>query len=437
MLSRFKQHEFATILGRELSASRPITDPQHLLGRHKKLREVDRAFSAAGRHVFIFGDRGVGKTSLALSAAVLHHPSSSEPISVSCDSRSTFRSLIGDVVEEYLSQGSNDALIDYIKIKLSILEVGKKFQPPPLDEVPIESVNDAARLLSLIAEKSGGNFVVIFDEFEHLADEQSKAMFAGLTKKLSDSDSKIKIIFSGIGSSVEDLLGKHLSIGRCIAPIELDPLTPDALWEIVNNACKSVSISIDNETTTRIALLSDGFPYFVHLVCEYMLWAAFDSDDEEHQIKLPHFEIGISSAIEHSFVFLKNAYDRAVKKYRDDYEEVLWALADRATLSRQTKDIYEKSYIPIMSIRNNLLSDGDTRPTLTIAQFRARLNNLKTERHGEIIRGTGAGWYEFNEKMIRGYVRLRAREKGVELGSDHHYERLGPRPTITHPSSAR
>jgi len=50
--------------------------------------------------------------------------------------------------------------------------------------------------------------------------------------------------------------------------------------------------------------------------------------------------------------------------------------------------------------------------------FSDRLNKLKTARHGGIIVPKGAGWYEFKENIVRGYVRLRAESEGVHLGAE-------------------
>ena len=60
--------------------SRAITSPQHLFGRKKQLDQIDRAFSTEGKQVFVFGERGVGKTSLAKTAAFLHQSSDNVPV---------------------------------------------------------------------------------------------------------------------------------------------------------------------------------------------------------------------------------------------------------------------------------------------------------------------------------------------------------------------
>jgi hypothetical protein len=44
---------------------------------------------------------------------------------------------------------------------------------------------------------------------------------------------------------------------------------------------------------------------------------------------------------------------------------------------------------------------------------------LKQPSHGCILTATRQGWYEFTEKMIRGYVRLKAEQANIILEVDH------------------
>lgn len=50
------------VLHEHLTPSAHITTPERLFGRGKSLTQIDRALNSPGRHVFIHGDRGVGKT---------------------------------------------------------------------------------------------------------------------------------------------------------------------------------------------------------------------------------------------------------------------------------------------------------------------------------------------------------------------------------------
>jgi hypothetical protein len=92
---------------------------------------------------------------------------------------------------------------------------------------------------------------------------------------------------------------------------------------------------------------------------------------------------------------------------------VLWAVVDNADLRRQVKDIYE-SYQWLME---NHRPDSEV---LDQKKFYSRMNSLRHERHGRILRTTGAGWYEFRENRLRGYVRLVAERNKVQLEPEHH-----------------
>lgn len=143
-----------------------------------------------------------------------------------------------------------------------------------------------------------------------------------------------------------------------------------------------------------------------------MFWAMLDDPAVLSAVKVAHFDEGVRNAVREATPALKLAYDKATQKYSADYEEVLWAVAAKPTLRRQLSDIYDNSYLPMMLGRN--------KPTLDKLKFNQRLLQLRGDAHGNILIGRGAGWYEFRENVLRGYVRLRAEQQGVDLGVDHH-----------------
>ncbi|MGA8689080.1 MAG: ATP-binding protein [Methyloceanibacter sp.] len=98
------EDEFREILRVYITPAEPISNPALLRGREAKLKEIDRQFNNKGAHIFIHGDRGVGKTSLALSAAVVKHPASSEPPYICCDHQASFFDLIRDLANQLLKK---------------------------------------------------------------------------------------------------------------------------------------------------------------------------------------------------------------------------------------------------------------------------------------------------------------------------------------------
>jgi len=196
-------------------------------------------------HVFIYGDRGVGKTSLAQSAAVLHQSADAHPITVACDQEAGFFKLVQDIVAKCMPQ-------------LQIVESRKKTQGFSLKfpgisydtgksienkSVPLPtSINEAVSFLAFVRQFHSREPVVIIDEFDQLKEDRDKKYFADLIKQISDQHLGVRLIFCGIGTSLEDLIGAHLSTDRYITPVELERLTHDARWEIVENAARELSL---------------------------------------------------------------------------------------------------------------------------------------------------------------------------------------------------
>lgn len=414
-IKNMDESTFRTILKENLTPSRAISSPQHLRGREKTLQQIDRAFNSPGKHIFIFGDRGVGKTSMAQTAAAIQQSSDANPLQVGCGGQG-FLATVRDAVKQSIPAG--DAVFQKKvehKLKAGLAGFGYDMTRTLTSGVipPLETVNDAVQALRFVAEFHSREPVIIFDEFDQIPNDVERRVCAELIKQVSDQHVNVRFIFCGIGTSLEELIGVHLSTGRYFSPVELERLTHDARWEIVTSAAKAVGVTIAHPQCVRIGQISDGFPSYVHLMTEQILWSMFDAPEPTRHCTQGHFEQGVRQAVRETETALKIIYDKATQKYSDDYQEVLWAVADHHLLRRQTTDIYLKSYLRIMTERHQ-------RRTLTKQQFSDRLNKLKTPRHGEIIVGKGAGWYEFRENIVRGYVRLRAENEGIRLGVEGH-----------------
>lgn len=341
-IADFDENTLIKLQNRLLSPSDPIRSVEFLLGREGALRDFNRYLSIRGRHVFIYGDRGVGKTSLANTAAIAFHPSDSKPVLVPGAEGETFETIMSTIVKRVYSKNGKLGKTEIQgKVGLPLISVAMK-QTIDRGEAPaIGSLNDATEALAYVSSCYSGIPVVVIDEFDRCESDIDKKKFAELIKQFSDQEINVKLIFCGIGESMHSLLGAHYSTGRAITPIELPRLDHESLIKIVTNAVEGFSLSIDHETSSRIAILSDGFPYFAHLVTEKMIWAAFDDERQITKILVEHFGSGVDTVVKSAMALLRETYELATKKYSDSYEEVLWALVDKPTLTRQSSTIYE------------------------------------------------------------------------------------------------
>jgi Cdc6-like AAA superfamily ATPase len=278
-------------------------------------------------------------------------------------------------------------------------------------------VNDALAIVSYVAQLNQKVPVIIVDEFDVIRDEETRRTFASFIKHISDQEVPIKFIVCGIGDSLDEMIGSHLSTGRYLMPIELERLTHDARYEIIASAAKELGVTVDRETIIRIGHISDGFPYYIHLLGEKLFWAMWDDDKNVTASTPQHFETALREASIEAEPSLRHSYELATQKYKDEYQQVLWAVADDSKLRRQMKDIHE-SYKRIM---------GSPKyrgvAALDMQKFNARMNALRGIRHGMILRTAAAGWYEFRENRLRGYVRLMAEREGIQLEPEHYFAR--------------
>ncbi|MCP4680280.1 MAG: ATP-binding protein [Deltaproteobacteria bacterium] len=432
MIGTLDKLDFAKILHSHLSPSRPIQSREHLYGRDAQFNEIEQALYSPGRHVFIYGDRGVGKTSLAQTAAFTHQSSDNDPILVACGRNSTFTDVMRNVFTRMIPQPSNKKSKSTIKGRLSLpgitLEAQKSFESGEVPEV--HGVNDTITILKALAAEYSGKTIVVVDEFDLIENPAEKSHFADFIKQMGDQAVPVQFIFCGIGESLDDLLGAHASCYRYLANVELPRLYFDARWEIIDESAEALGVQMDENSRFRIAAISDGFPHYIHLICEKLYWEIFNASKVCEKPTSDHYSAAIRMAIKGIQQQLKRAYDRATMKDSDDYHEILWAAADHQNLIRRGEQIYQ-SYQRIKGLRGG--------PVLEKKGFSYRIAKLRSESCGRILANSRRGWYHFRESIIRGYVRLRAEAEGIELAIEHSDEPerrvtararkgLGPRP---------
>jgi uncharacterized protein len=87
----------------------------------------------------------------------------------------------------------------------------------------------------------------------------------------------------------------------------------------------------------------------VHLICEKLFWLAYREEEDVEELTPAHYMEAVQNALVNVEARLRKAYDKAVKKDLDQYQEILWAVADHYELERNAQSIYTNSYQRIMS----------------------------------------------------------------------------------------
>lgn len=410
-IAGYERAAFGEMLDSVVSPSQPVNTPENLFGRADELERIEKALYASGRHIFVFGDRGVGKSSLAATAAAQYQSSDANYIDVSCSPDSTFKTVVASVA----TQAANISRL-YSTVQNSGKSLNLRYFTASSNESlsvkdlhqELRSTSDAVELLREVCAVHSKKPIVVVDEFDRISEQNERNAFADLLKQLGDKRVPIKFIFTGVAKTLDDLLGAHRSAIRQLETIELPRLSWNGRWDILLHAANAFDISVDREIYLRAAAVSDGFPYYVHLLTEKLLWQLFDDPNVVSEVTHEHYISALHDSIESISAELKRPYQIATNQKSDDYEEVLWATADSEYLTRYLQDMYSSYEFVMKQIGG--------KPALDYKRFAARVRSLKSQANGEIlVSEVRPGLYSYKEKMLRGYVRMQAEAHGIEL----------------------
>ncbi len=411
----YTEESFGARLAEIVNASNPVRSVEHLKGRDENLADIKRALYAPGRHIFVYGDRGVGKSSLAATAAVQYQGDGPPPIFVSGALDANFRSIIASIAIKATessklrsTKSKREFSIEFHGIKWSR---SQEINPLNLAD-QIQTISDAAELLRQVANSYSDKTAVVLDEFDTIPDQAERGKFASLLKQIGDQSINIKFLITGVGQSCEELLGAHQSAHRQLATFELLTLPFEGRRQIVQDAVNEIGLEVNDDVNWRIALISAGYPYYIHLITEKMLWAAFDSTESVTTVGWNEFHVGLRKAIIQTNAELKAPYEKAVLQRKPEFEDVVWSTADGDDLFRSLDDM-AASYKSIIQKRIN-------RPELDRPKYSEIVRKLRDRAYGPILKSVKGrqGWYEYCEKMLRGYVRMQAEANEVVLSGE-------------------
>jgi hypothetical protein len=233
----------------------------------------------------------------------------------------------------------------------------------------------------------------------------SSSRFAELLKALGDRNSKAKLIFTGVASSLDELLESHGSAHRQLDTIPLDRLSYQPRIDIVKRALDAFDTSADDSVIYRIASVSNGFPYYVHLMTEHLLWAWYE-DKSADSIEMLHLHKAFADACDAVHAELRRPYEQATRG-RELAGYVSWAAADAYDLER-TNDAIWSSY---RQICEDLLA-----VPLERSKISDQLRKLRDDSHGRVLSVDSARKLNrYTEPMVRGYVRMVAARHNIHL----------------------
>ena len=296
----------------------PISLPDLLSGREDTLLRLQFDVLTPSQHVLLYGDRGVGKTSIARVLAVAVQEadieSGTRSIVVSCDTEDTFGSIWRKAFQEILLAERRLGFA-----QRGVRNIIGRFDPAG----PLDSPNDLRLLIDSLPNPS----VVVIDEFDRARDPQVRALMADTIKLFSDNETRCTIVPVGVGGSIEGLIASHESISRNVDYVLVELMAAHELAGIIERGFASAGLGFEPGLDFRIARMSQGYPHYTHLLG---LWSGVRALRRGgDRVVGEDLDMAIPDSIQNAAGGIRLEYDRATDSTQPNnlFKEVLLACA--------------------------------------------------------------------------------------------------------------
>lgn len=283
--------------------SAPIDNQKLFAGRIEQISQVISAVSQKGQHVILYGERGVGKTSLAnVISQIMQSFSEQEVCSVivNCDGIDDFTSLWQKIFREF------DSL--------------RQYADTPSEEITPESIR-------YIIQRNLGKSIIVIDELDRIgARPVVTELLADTIKTLSDHLIDNTLILVGVADSVNELIAEHASVERSLVQVLMPRMSMNELNELLDRRFSLLGMKIQDRTKENIVFLSQGLPSYTHLLAFHASQRAIIRNSD--YIEASDLESAVKQAVDKAYQSIRNSHHQATFSSRETiYTQVLLACA--------------------------------------------------------------------------------------------------------------
>jgi len=378
------------------SPSAPI-DGRAYSGRESQIADVVNACLQRGQHVVIFGERGAGKTSLANAVGQVLRTKFMMPScgTINCDQTTTFASLWRSIFSEIPISRS---------APISRTQSGPDRTQDTFAQYLPESVTPHSVRTVL---QGRGKFLIIVDEVDRIKDRSITTLLADTIKSLSDHAVDTTLVLVGVAESVETLIAEHESVQRALIQVHLPRMSQAEIESIIAVGLAAAGMTVEQNAKRRIYRLSQGLPYYAHLLGMHAALTAASQGRSEIGIDDTHQ--ALRQALKHAQQSIADDYERAIT----NSEETLyrWVLLACAIASTDRHGYFTAgNVVAPMSV----LMKRDCQVFL----FSRHLNAFCEDKYGPVLQRTAIAHgykYKFKNAALQPYIIMKGLEAGIVL----------------------
>lgn len=339
----------------------------------------------------IYGERGVGKTSLANIIGDLLRAQAVPVSKVNCTEKDSFSSTVRRAFDTIIVSSERHTTGLVPNVSATAQSVSARLPEGSLGP------DRVARQLQTLP----GETVLIFDEFDRLPHSET-VDFADFIKAVSDRNLSTTVVMVAVAEDVGSLIHGHGSIERSLKQVYLQRMSNEELTEIIDGGLKSAGMELEGTVPLAFMLqVSQGFPHYAHLLAQHAARAAIDSG--RIKITADDFFSGMTIAVDEADQSLRDTYHAAVTgtKKANIWKEVVAACA--------TAHSDERGYFSGRAIGEQL---GELLGRPIIQQnFAYHLGKLTEQSRGPLLERIGTERryrYRFLRPLMRPFIIMKA-----------------------------
>lgn len=373
--------------------STPVTVAELFAGRSAQMVKINDTIAEPGRHAIIFGERGVGKTSLVQIIPYIV-PGRKDKIRycrVQAFPNDTFHSIATKIFKQ-------------IKFRADVGEGEREYDASQTIVGEITPDDVVAEFSNFLPNRIP---IVVIDEFNEIQDPAAATLIANTIKALSDAGTNVTIIIVGVADNVSHLIKEHELIQRCTEQIPMPRMNNRDLLDVLEPRLQQLGFTIAEDAKWKLINLAKGLPAYVHALGKHACLNAltFGGRTELEELDI---DAAIDAVIESSHQYLKDTYDTATRSNQPGnlLKEVLTACA----LARTD----EGGFFSPSSVREPLSAIRGQ--SVEIANFQSHLLAFIDPKRASILKRKGeprAYKFRFDQPAMQPFVLMRAYKDGT------------------------
>jgi len=236
--------------------SQPVSDRRRFAGRLDVLTAVIRAIEEQRLHVVVYGERGLGKTSVMHVLTQAARDARYLVVYISCGADSNFDEVFRTIAAHipmlfHSAVGPTSPDVEKGKTLADIL---------PKSTISPRIASD------ILAKIVGTRVVVVLDEFDRSSSEEFRQNVAELIKNLSDRLVRVQLVIAGVAGNLTELLEHIPSIQRNIFALQVPWMPPAEIRQLVRNGGELCGLNFDEEAEDAVVSAAHGSPYLATLI---------------------------------------------------------------------------------------------------------------------------------------------------------------------------